>query len=98
MDQWLFEQLQKITPEEQNYLDGDEQVNRDIYTKTKGFEIDSQLFLKQKKLVTVRRHSRFIEFPEHRHNYIEIVYVCAGTLTHYMEGKALTMRPGIFCL
>lgn len=94
MDQWLFEQLQKITPEEQNYLDGDEQVNRDIYTKTKGFEIDSQLFLKQKKLVTVRRHSRFIEFPEHRHNYIEIVYVCAGTLTHYMEGKALTMRPG----
>lgn len=94
MDRWLFEQIQKITPEEQHYLDGDVQVNRRLYTKNKNFEIDSQLFLTQGKLVTVRRHSRFIEFPEHKHNYIEIVYVCAGEIIHYIDGKELVMQPG----
>lgn len=94
MDQWLLEQIQKITPEEQKYLDGEEQVNREIYTRKEYFEIDSQLFLKQGRLVTVRHHSRFIEFPEHKHNYIEIVYVCAGEITHYIDGKTLSMQPG----
>ena len=44
--------------------------------------------------MTVRHHSRFIEFPEHKHNYIEIVYVCAGKITHYIDGKSLSMQPG----
>lgn len=94
MDKWLLEQIQKITPEEQEYLDGKEEVNRDIYSKKEYFEIDSQLFLKQGKLVTVRHHSRFIEFPEHKHNYIEMVYVCAGEITHYIDGKTLCTRQG----
>lgn len=94
MDKWILEQMQKITPEEQDYLDGDEQVNREIYTKKETFEIDSQLFLKQGKLITVRHHSRFIEFPEHKHNYIEIVYVCAGEITHYIDGKELVTQQG----
>ncbi|MDE7313723.1 MAG: AraC family transcriptional regulator [Eubacterium sp.] len=104
MDQRLFEQLQKITPEEQAYLDGASMVQKDIYTLTgssglsekqnRMFEIDAQLFLQKSKLVTVRRHSRFVEFPAHKHNYIEILYVCAGTLTHLMEGKELVMRQG----
>lgn len=98
MDKWLFEQIKKITPEEQAYLDGREQVNREIYTRKEDFEIDSQMFLKQGKLLTVRHHSRFIEFPEHKHNYIEMVYVCAGEITHYIEGKALCTQPGDFLL
>lgn len=94
MDKWLLEQIQRITPEEQAYLDGEEQVNRKIYTKKEDFEIDCDLFLKQGKLITVRHHSRFIEFPEHKHNYIEIVYECTGELVHYIDGKALSMQAG----
>lgn len=94
MDQWLFEQIQKITPEEQAYLDGKEQVDREIYTRKENFEIDSQMFLQQGKLLTIRHHSRFIEFPEHKHNYIEIVYVCAGEIVHYIDGKVLSMHTG----
>lgn len=94
MDKWLLKQIQKITPEEQAYLDGKEQVNREIYTRKDSFEIDSELFLKQGKLITVRHHSRFIEFPEHKHNYIEIVYVCTGEIVHYIDGKVLPMQAG----
>lgn len=107
MHQSLLKQLQIITPEEQAYLDGAGAVQKDIYTsagtsglpqkhtdRTRQFEIDAQLFLQKRKLVTVRRHSRFLEFPVHKHNYIEIVYVCAGTLTHQIEGQELVMQQG----
>ncbi len=94
MDQWLIEQMQIITPEEQSYLDGDIRVKKDIYTRKDRFEVDSQLFLREGKLITVRHHSRFVEFPPHKHNYIEMMYVCDGEITHYIDGKELVMRPG----
>lgn len=58
------------------------------------FEVDCQRFLREGKLITVRHHSRFIDFPVHKHNYIEIMYVCSGEITHYIEGKELVMQEG----
>lgn len=94
MDKWLIERLQEITPEEQAYLDGNVFVKKDIYTTKDVFEIDYKLFLQQGRLVTVRHHSRFVAFPPHRHNYIEMMYVCCGTITHEIDGKELVLNKG----
>ena len=42
----------------------------------------------------MRPHSRFVEFPEHRHNYVEMMYVVQGNITHIIEGKELTLHKG----
>lgn len=103
MDEWLMQKIQEVTAEEQAYLNGRTQVEMDVYRYPEGrklsdgsrqFEVDSQLFLKKGKLITVRHHSRFVDFPIHRHNYIEIMYVCMGEITHYIDGKKLVMRQG----
>lgn len=94
MNEQLIRKMQEISPEEQSYLDGDMAVKKDIYTSKNTLEIDRNRFLKEGRLVTVRPHSRFIEFPAHRHNYIEIMYVCKGTITHYLDGKEVTMQKG----
>ena len=94
MNEWILEQMKVVNQEEQSYLDGNIQVKKDLYTRKDIFEIDSQMFLEQGKLVTVRHHSRFVDFPLHRHNYIEIVYVCTGEITHYIDGKALVTKQG----
>ena len=94
MDKKLIAQLQIISPEEQEYLDGNIHVKKDIYTHRDISEVDCSLLLRNDKLVTVRPHSRFVEFPPHKHNYIEIMYVCQGTITHYIEGKELVMHTG----
>lgn len=94
MDEQLIRKMQEISEEEQAYLDGNGQVLKGIYTKKNQFEVDSQLFLREGKLITVRHHSRFVEFPMHKHNYIEMVYVCAGEITHYIDGKEIRMQPG----
>ena len=57
-------------------------------------EIDRELLLERGRLVTVRPHSRFVEFPEHRHNYVEMMYVVQGNITHIIEGKELTLHKG----
>ncbi len=103
MDEWLMQKIQEITVEEQAYLDGRTQVEKDVYRyprgrtsadETRQFEVDSQLFLRKGKLITVRHHSRFVDFPVHQHNYIEIMYVCMGEITHYIDGKELVMHQG----
>lgn len=94
MNRKLIEKMQEISEEEKSYLAGDIQVKKDIYITGNDFKIDKNLFLKEGKLVTIRPHSRFVEFPEHEHNYIEIMYVCQGTITHYIEEKKLVMKKG----
>ena len=94
MDSTLLEQLEKITPEEQAYMSGQADIDKSIYTNNSSFEIDSKLFLKKTRLVTVRPHTRFVDFPEHKHNYVEIVYICKGSITHCIDGKELVMKQG----
>lgn len=98
MNQKLLETLMEITPEEEQYKNGAGEIQKNIYTRSGSFEIDSALFLEQNRLITVRAHSRFIDFPEHHHNYIEIMYVYHGSITHVIDGKEIVMEQGDFIL
>lgn len=94
MREFLLKELLEISDEEQRYLDGETQILRDLYTKGELGEIDREQLLKSGSLVTVRPHSRFIDFPEHRHNYIEMMYVVQGSITHNIENKELKLQKG----
>ena len=70
MQKELLEQLRKITQEEQRILNGEAQVDRELYTSGTDFTVDSRKMLDEDKLIAVRTHTRFVHFPSHRHNYI----------------------------
>jgi AraC-like DNA-binding protein/mannose-6-phosphate isomerase-like protein (cupin superfamily) len=94
MKEKLIKIMQEISPEEQSYLEEGSKIRKEIYTNGNTFEIDRTLLMKEGRLITVRPHSRFIDFPEHSHNFIEIMYVCKGTITHYIEGNEIVMEEG----
>lgn len=94
MQQSLLEHLRKISEEEQRILDGVEEVDKDLYTSGKEFIVDSGKMLEEGKLITVRTHTRFIHFPSHRHNFIEVLYVCEGSLTNIIDGKQVVVGSG----
>lgn len=94
MQKELLEKLRAITEEEQKILDGEEQVNQDLYTSGKEFTVDSGKMLEEGKLIAVRTHTRFVYFPAHRHNYVEVLYVCEGKLTNVIDGKQVTVKKG----
>ena len=86
MNQQLLKKLQAITPEEQAILDGRLDIQKDLYTDKKDFIIDSRFLLSKGKLIDVRPHTRFAHFPRHRHNYVEMVYMCSGSTVHMING------------
>ncbi len=94
MDQHLLKQLKKITPEEQAILDGRTDIDRDLYMQGRENTVNSRKLLAAGKLITVRPHTRFIHFPEHRHDYVEVVYMCAGSSRHIVNGQSLLLEEG----
>lgn len=94
MQQELLEHLKKISEEEQKILDGVMEVDKDLYTSGKDFIVDSKKMLKEGKLIAVRTHTRFIHFPAHKHNFIEVLYVCQGQLINIIEERQVTVRTG----
>ena len=93
INQEIIQRLMPITDEESAILRG-EGVDKSIYTTSGGNTIRSKKLLSGGKLISVRKHARFARFPEHTHDYIEAVYMCAGETTHVINGKEILLRSG----
>ena len=94
MDRELIRHLQVITPEEQDILDGRTTIDRAIYMPGQENTVSRRKLLEAGRLITIRPHTRFIRFPEHRHDYVEVVYMCAGSTTHIVNGKQVVLEQG----
>lgn len=95
MNTLLLEKLKPITQEEQAILNGKKDIKKELYTSGKQFIIDSHKLLEPSKLIEIRPHTRFIHFPKHTHNYVEMVYMCQGTTEHIIGGaEHITLNSG----
>ena len=82
MTQELLDKLKVITSEEKEILSGKSQVHSELYTSAlaspQNFTVDCNKLLQKGKLIEVRPHTRFVHFPIHKHNYVELVYITVG--------------------
>lgn len=94
MDQTLLAQLQAVTAEEQAILDGRTTIDRGLYMDGTRDVIHNGKLLEEGKLITLRTHTRFIHFPAHTHDYVEVVYMCSGATTHLVNGREIRLEQG----
>ncbi len=94
MNEKLLKQLKVITNEEREILSGRKEINRSIYMQQDTTRIDSTLLLEKGKLITLRPHTRFVHFPKHTHNYVEMVYMCSGKTRHRINENEVTLEKG----
>jgi len=47
-----------------------------------------------RQMVSTHMHTRFTDIPVHSHSYLEMMYVCAGTVIHQIEGYTCRMEAG----
>jgi AraC-like DNA-binding protein len=94
MRQELLDELRKITPEEQKILDGRDTIDKDIYMSKTENIVDASKLLEKGKLIQVRPHTRFVHFPKHTHNYIEVIYMCEGKTHHVIDGIDVMLKAG----
>jgi len=94
MNQGLIKKLAVITEEEKRILAGETEINKELYSQSEELVMDSEKFLHAGKLIEIRPHTRFVHFPKHRHNYIEVIYMCQGTTTHMVNGQKIVLNEG----
>ena len=103
MNDVLLSHLAAVTPEEQHILSG-HQPDKAFYAAGKNFIIDGDTMLAG-RLLQVRTHTRFAAFPDHSHDYVEMVYMCRGHTEHVIDdsyplvlekGEILMLGPGVF--
>lgn len=94
MTEELLNKLREITPEEQRILDGRDYIEKELYMEAETNVIDAGKLLDTGKLIQVRPHTRFIHFPPHSHNYVEMIYMCKGCTHHLINGEDVYLQEG----
>lgn len=94
MTEELLKELKEITPEEQQILAGNQEIEKNIYMSSETNVVDAQKLLDAGKMIQVRTHTRFVHFPKHMHNYIELIYMCSGSTHHVVNGEDVILNQG----
>ncbi len=92
----IIEELSRISEEEQFILIEKNPDDRSLYARSGRFiierrHISSISFGEATAALCLRRHPRFRPFPLHSHDYIEMMYVCNGSITHIINGEEITL-------
>lgn len=92
--QHILEKLVCFSEEEIHYLNGEDAIDRSIFMNHKSNTVDYHQLLNEQQFFSVRKHARFCYYPCHKHNYIELMYVYAGSMTHYINNQTITIHEG----
>ena len=99
MKKEILDILSQITEEEQIILIEKDPDQRTLYSKPGRFVIERRQMSRITQgeataAVLMRPHPRFRDFPKHSHDYVEIMYVCSGVITHVIGGKEVPVEEG----
>ncbi len=92
MDKNIIERLTQLTDEEREILNG-RNLRQGDYTDSERFIISAAKLLAGEDFA-LRLHTRFVDFPEHGHDYMEFMYVYTGKITHVLGGEEITLERG----
>lgn len=90
----IYHRLVQETDEEQAILQRDKKVKKDLYTNHRDFIIQSDKLMEPHTMIMVRKHTRFVDFPKHKHDYIEMNYVFNGKLEQQVGDVPLELQTG----
>lgn len=94
MDRELIEMLLPHTQEEERLLCG-EPLKMDTYTDRGAFIVEGKKFVPVRQMIALRPHTRFTDFPVHRHDFVEIMYMLCGETIHDMaDGHTIHLKAG----
>lgn len=91
----IIDKFKIMTTEEKKIVSEDHSISRELYSSEADFVVDSAKLLERGKYIAMRPHTRFAYFPEHRHNYIEMLVMLEGNLTtSIVDGDTIKLNVG----
>ena len=89
----LIKKLSQTSDEERQILAG-EKINKKIYTLGEDFIINESRLGGTKRGISVRTHTRYVDFPVHSHNFVEMMIVLSGEVRHFIGEDEVVLREG----
>ena len=93
MEKYLLDFLSLESEEETGILGG-EVLNRKIYSGGEDFVVNEARLFGPRQSISARTHTRYVDFPLHKHNYVEMMIVLSGSITHEIDGEELRLEKG----
>ena len=93
MEKYILDILSRESEEETGILGG-EVLNRKIYSGGEDFVVNEARLFGAGRGISARTHTRYTDFPLHRHNYVEMMIVLSGSITHRIDGEPFTLSTG----
>lgn len=93
LDKELLGKISALTSEEERILSG-ELIDKALYADDGAFTVNDARVMERGKDISLRTHTRFVDFPEHKHNYLELMLLLEGQITHLIAGERITLRRG----
>lgn len=94
MNKTIIEKLSVITDEERHILNGGKTIDRSLYMYSGRDVVSGDKLFSPGKVIMIRPHTRFVDFPEHIHDYVEMVYMCQGQTLHRINGTDIILKEG----
>ncbi|HEY5563056.1 MAG TPA: AraC family transcriptional regulator [Clostridiaceae bacterium] len=72
-----------------------------VYSNNKNQDqwvINSSKMMKEDESFAIHQHKRFISFQEHKHDYIELIYVYSGVIKQRINGLQVNIKAGEICI
>ncbi len=93
MNNEILEYLMPITEEERAILEGDD-IDHRRYMEDGSHVINAKKLLSDGKQIALRPHTRFVHFPSHTHDYVEMIYMCRGKTKHIVNRQKVILNAG----
>lgn len=92
IDRGIIEQFSPITDEEKLCLE--ENNAKAEWETLKSTVFAYEKYVNDERPIFICKHRRFAHTPPHKHNYIEMVYVCQGKMTQIINGERIDLCQG----
>lgn len=87
MNTKLIEELKKISEREEEYM-RKAAHGLECYSVNEGEDIvDYKKMASEEGMISIYKRTRFVDYPAHSHNYLEVIYMCSGSLTQIIDNE-----------
>lgn len=68
--------------------------NLDSISNSNNLKVLWENIMREDEMISIRKHTRFIDIPNHSHNFIELFFVLQGSVTHKILGSEIKLKEG----
>ncbi|MGL4863911.1 MAG: AraC family transcriptional regulator [Cetobacterium sp.] len=90
----FIKNIKNLSDEEEKIIKNSDKLDYSIFKTTNHQIISFNKLVKEGEFISVRKHTRFINYPKHSHDYIELNFVLSGKSSQKINNELIELKKG----